>query len=122
MTYIRSPFRHLDSLAGSFRIPFVLSLILTPIFLLIAFLSAGAGHGGYLFTKILLPFTMLSTVAADQITLPFVLLAILQFPLYGVLLGLANRVKRFRNAILLISVVHSIAVVLCFVFIGENFS
>ena len=119
---VKSRMGYLDSPAGSFRIPFVLSLILTPIFLLIAFLFAGAGHGTYFVSKILFPFTMLSTVVADQISLSFVVVAGLQFPLYGLLVGLANRVGRLRNAILLISVIHSIAVSLCFVFIGENFS
>ena len=106
----------------SFLQPFGLLLALTPVFLMVGFLSAGAGHGHYLFAKVLFPFTMLSTVFLDSITLPFLLLALVQFPVYGFIMGLANVRGHLRESTIAISIAHLFAVIACFAFIGENFS
>ena len=109
------------SIAGSFWLPFGLLLILTPIFLLLAFLSAGAGHGSYFQAKILFSFTMLSTELTETITAPFLLFSLFQFPFYGLVFGMANLKLRLRKAIVAVSVLHVLAVIGCFVFIGSNF-
>jgi multidrug efflux pump subunit AcrB len=102
--------------------PVLISLLATPFFVLLGFLSAGAGEGNYFLTKILFPFTMLSTVVFDSITDPFILLAIVQFPLYGVVLGVANIMGKLRASEVGLLSLHTIVVALCFILINKNFS
>lgn len=90
---------------------------------MIGLYSAGAGHGNYFVAKILFPFTMLSTVIFDSIRVPFLFLAVAQFPLYGVILGVANRKAIFvTSAIIGLAIMHLLAVAACFLLIDENFS
>jgi hypothetical protein len=108
--------------ASTISKPLVASLVATPLFLLAAIASAGAGHGSYLLAKILFPFTMLSTLVFGSIVVPAIALAVLQFPFYGFILGRAN-VKgglQTRAAVLLFA--HILAVAACFILIGGNFS
>jgi hypothetical protein len=74
--------------------------------LLVAVLAAGAGHGTYLPAKILFPFAMLAGVFGRSITLPYVVLALVQFPLYGLLLGAAFRSPRFVLCVIILSCAH----------------
>ena len=108
--------------SSKFWIPFVLSLIVTPLFLFLGIASAGAGHGNYLLAKILFPFTMLSTRAFGSIVAPFIVLAIIQFPLYGFILGVANVKRRMFFPAIGILLLHSIAAGACFFFADPNFS
>jgi hypothetical protein len=102
--------------------PLVVSLVATPLFLLAAVASAGAGHGDYLLAKILFPFTMLSTLVFGSIIVPAILLAVLQFPFYGFILGRANVKGSLgaRAAVLLL--IHMLVVAGCLVLIGDNFA
>ena len=93
----------------SFWIPVIVSFFLTPIALLLGVGSAGAGHGDYRLAMMLFPYTMLSTFVFDSITVPFIVLAIVQFPLYGIALGYANQRGRFLRVAILLSVVHGLA-------------
>jgi hypothetical protein len=102
--------------------PVVLSLIATPISLFVGIASGGAGHGNYLAAKVLFPFTMLSIRAFGSITAPFVILAIIQFPLYGVIVGSANRKGKLLPYVIAVVVVHTLAALTCFGSVGENFS
>lgn len=54
-------------------------------------MSAGGGHGDYLITKLLFPWTMLPAVFLGSMTVPFITLAIIQYPAYGLILGLCTR-------------------------------
>jgi hypothetical protein len=108
--------------SSKFWIPLVLSVIVTPLFLYLGIVSGGAGHGNYLLAKLLFPFTMLSTRVFGSIVAPFILLAIIQFPAYGFILGAANvRRTMFLPAIGLL-LLHSVAVVSCFFVVGSDFS
>jgi hypothetical protein len=102
--------------------PLLVSLVATPLFLLAAVASAGAGHGSYLLAKILFPFTMLSTLAFGSIIASAMALAVLQFPFYGFILGKANVKGSLgaRTAVLLL--IHMLVVAACFLLIGDNFS
>lgn len=93
----------------SFWIPVIVSLVVTPIALLLGVGSAGAGHGDYRLAMMLFPYTMLSTAVFDSITVPFIALAIIQFPLYGVVLGYANQKGRFGWVTILLGVVHGLS-------------
>lgn len=52
----------------------------------IAFVSVGAGHGNYFAFKLVFPITMLSALLGG-ITLPFIIVGLAQFPVYGFLVG-----------------------------------
>jgi hypothetical protein len=102
--------------------PVLLSLILTPLALLLGIGSAGAGHGDYFWAKILFPYTMLSTFLFASITAPFILLAIVQFPLYGLLLAFAGERKRFGSLAIVLALAHILAAALSLFLASENFS
>src|SRR5215213_1263764 len=86
--------------------PFIISLIMTPIALLLGIYSGGAGHGNYFLAKILFPYTMLSTFLFNSIIVPFILLAIVQFPLYGLVLAFGNERGKLFNLVVLLSILH----------------
>lgn len=103
-----------------FWTPLIASFIVTPIALLLGVGSAGAGHGDYKLAMILFPYTMLSTTIFDSITPPFILLAIIQFPLYGFILGRANEKGRFVPIFILLCVVHCLAVAAMFLVVSTS--
>lgn len=102
--------------------PLIVSLVATPIFVFLALLSGGAGHGNYLWARMLFPYTILSALISKSITTPFALFAIIQYPLYGVALGLANNRHKLFQMIVAVSLIHLLAVTICFLFPSENFS
>ena len=75
-----------------------------------------------MFVKILFPFTMLSTVAFDTITIPFLILGLLQFPAYGIVLGLMNRRSAFLLGLIALAILHGSAAAAALALIGENFA
>jgi len=96
--------------------PIIGSLVITPSALMLAIVSAGAGHGSYLPAKVLFPYTMLSTHLSGKISTTFLALAIMQFPLYGVILTVAARfgIRSFLIMCLFILLAHVGAVTMCF--------
>lgn len=69
------------------------ALTLPAIFL--AILSSGAGHGTYLFARLFFPYPMLLTpLTGGSIAAPSMVLAFLQLPIEGALIGLALASKR----------------------------
>lgn len=100
--------------------PFIILLAATPFCLLFAFASAGAGHGDYILATVLFPFTMLSAVFFNSITISFVWLAIVQFPVYGIVFGLANLRNKLAISIAVALVIHLSAIFACFLFLREN--
>ena len=105
-----------------FLIPAIVFLLATPLFLFAGLASAVAGHGHYVLAKVFFPFTMLSTIVFGSIIGPFIALAIVQFPLYGLLIGTANEKSRVLPYAAGLLIIHALAVIACFVLIGENFS
>src|SRR6185295_15807631 len=89
--------------------------VLTPVALYMAVISAGAGHGDYALAKILYPFSMLLTkVTDDTISMPSVIVAMIQFPVYGVALGLCKTKNSFLTIAGLLFAWHTIAIGTCF--------
>ena len=87
------------------RWPFlIVGSILAPIALGITFASAGFGHGSYILARIILPFACLGVALNNypghDVTV--LLLAILQYPVYGYLLDRAPRVVLLASALLAI--------------------
>lgn len=102
--------------------PVIASLVATPVCLLIGIASGGAGHGDYVLARILFPYTMLASFLFEEIVAPLVVLAVAQFPLYGVALGVAAKRGRFGVTLLLLLAVHALAAAACFTELGERFS
>jgi hypothetical protein len=105
-----------------FWVPVICSLIVTPIALLFGVASGGAGHGNYFAAIILFPYTMLSAVAFDYIHVPFILLAIVQFPAYGIVLGYANEKGRFALLVAILLIVHFVVVITVLLLANRSFS
>lgn len=79
----------------------------------LAVLSAGAGHGTTLFARILLPFALLLTpLTGGAIGVPSMVLAVVQMPIEGALIGAALAARRPLGAFGVVSA-HLLAVALC---------
>jgi hypothetical protein len=113
----------MSGMTGSrFWKPLIVLLVATPVFLFVGLASTGMGHGNYFFTKLLFPFTMLLAVLAGSIKPPLMWLALAQYPLYGVILGFANKRGRLRRVASIVTVVHALSAVICLIVAGENWS
>jgi hypothetical protein len=75
--------------------------------------SAAAGHGNYFLGKLLFPFTMCSALLLGSITAPFILIAVAQYPIYGLITGLANRRGRLRLVSGILLLVHGLVALAC---------
>jgi hypothetical protein len=104
-----------------FWMPIIISFVLTPLTLFLSVASAGAGHGDYFLAKILFPYTMISTLFFQSITIPFVILAVIQFPLYGFLLAMSGKGKRMILRMIGLAVLHVLAIMTCFMIVNSNF-
>ncbi len=96
-----------------FWMPVLASVVATPVLLLLAIGSAGVGHSEPVLGRILFPFPLLTIKLLGDAALPLVLLLwAAQYPLYGVIVGLAA--KRgwglAAAALLALLVVHALAV------------
>jgi hypothetical protein len=96
----------------------VAAVVLTPLFVIAAILTVGGGHGGYSVTKLLFPYTMISTHFTGNITYPAMGVGLLQFLVYGLLL---DRVST-RQVALGILGLHLMAVWLAFVYAHPSFT
>ncbi|HEX4072250.1 MAG TPA: hypothetical protein VHX68_13815 [Planctomycetaceae bacterium] len=100
-----------------------LGVLIAPLPLFLAIVSAGAGEGHYVFARLFFPYTVLLTrLTGNTISLPLIILALAQFPLYGGLIGLSRNAKRAGFAAALIFVAHAAAAAVCFSGAIPNFS
>jgi hypothetical protein len=76
--------------------------------------SAGAGHGEYIAARVWFPFTMASTYLFSAITVPFIVLAIAQFPTYGWLAGRVVSQATPMWTLWVIGCVHAVLILLLF--------
>lgn len=59
---------------------------LTPVFIVISVFLAGGGHGYYSPAIFMFPTALISFSIANELLMPFIVLGIVQFPVYGLLL------------------------------------
>jgi hypothetical protein len=97
-------------------------VIVTPVFLFITVLAAGGGYGSYMPAKILFPWTMAATAFTNGITGPLMAMAIMQYPLYGIMLDWARSAARLRLGMLAIAGVHFVAVAVAFLISDRSFT
>ncbi|HMH45910.1 MAG TPA: hypothetical protein VK557_20650 [Pyrinomonadaceae bacterium] len=99
----------------AFSHPFIMSLVIAPILLGIAALPGGVGHGTYVPAVILFPFAALTVVALDHFfdaSIPMMIIAALQFPIYGLLISWARSRSRSVMALAVILTLHALAVLI----------
>ena len=89
--------------------------------LLAAFVAAGAGGGVYSPAKCLFPYTMISTIGNSRIERLFLLLACVQFLIYGGVLACFNAQHRLRETAIVLLIVHGLAVGAAFVLSASAF-
>ena len=97
----------------------LVGVAVTPLAIAASIASAGAGHGTYLAAKLLFPYTMLlSRLNGDTITHPFLGIAFVQFPVYG-LVAASFGAKRTLGILFLL---HVTCAGLCFSGLLPNFA
>jgi len=92
--------------------------------IILAWASAGAGHGDYLYARLFFPYTMLLTLAQDNtISLPLIVLGLIQFPSYGTIIGFGLYISKNKWLIpLVVTLMHLAFAVACFSGLLPNFS
>lgn len=98
---------------ASFWRPIIVGALLTPLCLLFAIGSGGGGHGDYFYAQLLYPYTMLWALRVGAIWLPSIMLAIFQFPLYGLIYALAAKKRKQVIVAIVLVIAHTFAVILC---------
>jgi len=64
---------------------------------------------------------MLSTIFFQSITTPFITLAVIQYPVYGVVLGLANRNGHLLRHATALLAIHVLLAAVCLIVPDQNF-
>jgi len=70
-------------------LPTVGGLLVTPILLFIVVMTGGVS-GSYSLAKTLFPWTMMSTAVTRSIVQPYIALAVVQYPIYGIIFDIAR--------------------------------
>lgn len=68
--------------------------ILTPFLLLLVIFLMGGGHGYYEPAIVLFPTGLISFSLFDEIIIPFMVLAVIQYPVYGLLIDKSNNKRK----------------------------
>ncbi|MFV8345598.1 hypothetical protein [Flavobacterium sp. ZB4P13] len=92
--------------------------MLTPILILIAIFLAGGGHGYFEPIFILFPFSCISIIFFNEINLLFIFIALIQYPIYGLLL---DKMK-VKNIAFFIILAHLFLAITTYVLRPINFS
>jgi hypothetical protein len=80
--------------------------LLTPLLALISLFLMGGGHGWYTPTMALFPLGTLNVIWDDHLSIPLLLVGLLQYPLYGLLIDRAKSITQRRTHTILIIVFH----------------
>jgi hypothetical protein len=97
-------------------------VVAAPVLIWVVVVAGGGGHGSYLPAKILFPYTMAATAFTRDIVQPFIAAAIVQYPLYGVILDWARYRDRFRAGGLALAATHLVAVGLALLISNPSFT
>jgi hypothetical protein len=118
----QSPAQYPRSIAAWVSSGLLLGIMLTPPALFLAVLSAGAGHGTYVFARAFFPLPMLATrLTGNYISTPLIVAAVLEFPLYGTIAG-CGLARRRMIVVAAVAFIHTAAVIGCFSGLIPNFS
>lgn len=90
--------------------------------LYLAAVSGGAGHGSYFWAKVLFPYPMIATLITGSLAPALILLALVQFPVYGLIIGNSWLNGRLRATSAVLLIVHALAAGACLMgFVSDNF-
>ena len=107
------------------RIPLLIGSLFTPIALYVGWVSGGAGHGSYVWARILLPYALLLALVlpypSSMAHVLIITLAALQYPAYGCFVGMGRVRGRVASFCALLAVIHIMAALLLFTLLKENF-
>jgi len=90
--------------------------LLTPLLLFVAVLLMGGGHGWFEPAMFLFPLGTLNTIWQDHFSLPFIVLAFIQFPLYGFIVDKSKQHGKGQWMIFLILFLHILLATLILIF------
>jgi hypothetical protein len=93
-----------------------IGVLITPICYIWAAMFGAGGHGTDLFLNIFFPYAALIIRLKNYPTME-IIIGLIQFPLYGTLIGFAKS-KESSATIIWLLVVHTVAAILCFLFSG----
>ena len=110
-----------ESVSKAVLIGFGLGALVAVPALLAAFISAGVGHGDYVAARALFPASMLLTLVEGSIGQLSITVGLLQFPIYGALLGWA-KVRRNYLPVIVMTSAHLVVATACFAGTLPNFS
>lgn len=84
---------------------------ITPVLVILAVIEMGGGHGSYFVAQTLFPYTMIWSTRVNEITTGAFILALCQFPVYGLMLAvlLWQQPRRFELSAIVLSAVHLVA-------------
>jgi len=88
---------------------------------LVTLFCAAAGHGSYIPAMLLFPITMISTYPYGSILKPFIVLAMIQFPVYGIILAFAYYKKRLQIIGTYLLIFHALAIMVAMLFTNDSF-
>ena len=84
--------------------------------------ATGGGHGTYGAAKLFFPFTMALTGVTEEINTPGIVIALAQYPLYGLLIGWLTARNRRVTGWKIFAAVHLCALALAIGFSDSSFS
>lgn len=90
--------------------------LLTPFLLLLVVFLMGGGHGYYEPAIILFPTGLISFSLFNEIVIPFMILAVIQYPIYGLLI---DKSKNKQKTLLFIIVFHVGLTIITFLTVKE---
>jgi len=79
--------------------------LITPILIIICIYLGGGGHGLYKPTMVLFPLATLNLAWQDQLSIPFMIVGIFQFIIYGFLIDNTKNKKLVIACILLLHII-----------------
>jgi MFS family permease len=101
------------------RFPFLTAgIIFAPVAVAIGFISGGFGHGNYVAARLVLPWACTATGEYVGAAAIITVLALLQWPVYGLLI---DRTKRKSFAVVSIVILHAGLCLLLFTAASERF-
>jgi hypothetical protein len=93
--------------------------VLTPILLMFSVFIMGGGHGYFEPTICLFPWATVSIIWLSTLTLPYIIVGLIQYPMYGFLIDKTDKKGR---AFLLILLIHMILAIIILKYRNENWT
>ena len=84
---------------------------MTPVAITLVVVAGAGGHGSYIPFKLLFPYTMLSFRLHGEVTFPYIMFGLIQFPFYGFVISFViQHAKHKRITLVVLSLLHLAAV------------